>query len=88
VCVCVCVTSIQTAADTFGRGALEVGRGAVDEGAGRAGLGLGSPAVAELGAQSQEAGLGGLFRYRQPDGQEAGERGGEGGGTLKWARGA
>lgn len=56
-----CVTSIQTAADTFGWGAFKVGCRSVYEGAGHAGLGLGSPAVTELRAQSQEAGLGRRF---------------------------
>lgn len=59
--LCHRVTSIQTAADAFGRGALEVGRRSVYEGAGHAGLGLSSPAVTELGTQSQEAGLGRRF---------------------------
>lgn len=81
-----CVTSIQTAADAFGGGALEVGRRPVYEGAGRAGLGLGSPAVTELGAQSQEAGLGGLFWYRQPADKKARDRGSGGGGEVDRCR--
>lgn len=53
-----CVTSIQTTADAFGGGAVEAGRRSVYKAAGQAGLGLGSSAVAELRAQSQEASLG------------------------------
>lgn len=64
-------TSIQAAADAFGGGALKVGRRPVDEGAGQASLGLSSPAVAELGAQGQEAGLGGSLWRVQPS--ESGE---------------
>lgn len=59
-------TSIKTARDAFAGGALEVGRGPVDEGAGLSRLRLRSAAVAKLGAQSQELGLGGLFRRNQP----------------------
>ncbi len=59
-------TSIETARDAFAGGALEAGRGPVDEGAGLSRLRLRSAAVAELGAQSQELGLGGLFGRNQP----------------------
>lgn len=59
-------TSIKTARDAFAGGALEGGRGPVDEGAGLSRLRLCSAAVAELRAQSQELGLGGLFRRNQP----------------------
>lgn len=61
-----CDTSIETAGDAFAGGALEVGRGPVDEGTGLSRLRLRPAAVAELGAQSQELGLGGLFRRNQP----------------------
>lgn len=61
-----CHTSIKTARDAFAGGALEGGRGPVDEGAGLSRLRLRSAAVAELRAQSQELGLGGLFRRNQP----------------------
>lgn len=63
-------TSIQTAADAFGGGALKVGCWPVNEGAGQAGLGLSSPAVAELGSQSQEASLGGSLWCVEPAGSE------------------
>lgn len=52
------VTSIQTAADAFWRRAFKAGRRSVYEGTGHAGLGLSSPAVTKLWAQSQKAGLG------------------------------
>lgn len=53
-------------------GALEVGRGTHDLGAGPARLRLGAPAVAELGAQSQELLRRGFWRH-----QPAGEHGEE-----------
>lgn len=61
-----CDTSIKTARDAFAGGALEVRRGPVDEGTGLSRLRLRPPAVAELRAQSQELGLGGLFGRHQP----------------------
>lgn len=61
-----CDTSVKTARDAFAGGALEVRRGPVDEGTGLSRLRLRPPAVAELGAQSQELGLGGLFGRHQP----------------------
>lgn len=63
-------TSIQAATDAFGGCALKVGCWPVNEGAGQAGLGLSSPAVAELGAQSQEAGLGRSLWCVEPSGSE------------------
>lgn len=69
-CTSVPFTSIQAAADAFGGGALKVGCRPVNEGAGQAGLGLSSPAVAELGAQSQEAGLGRSLWCVEPSGSE------------------
>lgn len=71
--MCMSVTSIQAAADAFGWGAFKAGRRPVYEGARHAGLGLSSPAVAELGAQSQEPGLGRSFWRVQP-GDDGGGR--------------
>ncbi len=61
-----CGTSVKTARDAFAGCALEAGCGPVDEGAGLSCLRLRSAAEAELGAQSQELGLGGLFGRNQP----------------------
>ena len=61
------LTSIQAAGHVValaGR-ALKQGRGPDDLGAGPSGLGLGAPAVPELGAQAQEL-LGGGFGGHQP----------------------
>lgn len=54
---CMRVTSIQTAADAFRWRAFKAGCWSVYEGTGHAGLGLSSPAVTKLWAQSQKAGL-------------------------------
>lgn len=58
----ICVTSIQTAADAFWWRAFKAGCRSVYEGTGHAGLGLSSPAVTKLWAQSQKAGLGRRLR--------------------------